>query len=41
MHDPEIFERPFEFIPDRYLKEGKVDPTVIDPEALIFGFGRR
>ena len=41
MHDPEIFERPFEFSPERYLEEGEADPAVIDPEALIFGFGRR
>ncbi|TEB29676.1 cytochrome P450 [Coprinellus micaceus] len=41
MHDPELFERPFEFTPERYLKEGKADSAVIDPESLIFGFGRR
>ena len=41
MHDPEVFERPFDFIPERYLKDGKVDSSVIDPETVIFGFGRR
>ena len=40
MHDPEVFEKPFEFIPERYLREGEAD-SIIDPEALIFGFGRR
>ncbi|KAG2021152.1 cytochrome P450 [Coprinopsis cinerea AmutBmut pab1-1] len=41
MHDPEIYEDPFEFKPERFLKDGKIDPSVLDPEAAIFGFGRR
>ena len=41
MHDRETFEEPFSFIPERYLKDGKIDPSVPDPEVAAFGFGRR
>ncbi|TFK18384.1 oxidoreductase A [Coprinopsis marcescibilis] len=41
MHDPEVFEDPHEFRPERYLKDGKLDNSVLDPEAAAFGFGRR
>ena len=27
--------------PERYLKDGKLDPDVIDPDSAAFGFGRR
>lgn len=37
MHSANTFERPFDFIPERYLKDGKVD----DVEIALFGFGRR
>jgi cytochrome P450 len=41
MHDPEVFERPDDYIPERYLKGGEIDPTVRDPSAAVFGYGRR
>ncbi|KAJ2919074.1 hypothetical protein MD484_g1367, partial [Candolleomyces efflorescens] len=41
MHDPDVFDRPFECIPERYLKDGKIDPSVPDPEIAAFGHGRR
>jgi cytochrome P450 len=41
MHDPDIFDRPFECIPERYLKDGKLNPLVPDPEIAAFGHGRR
>ncbi|KAJ3526568.1 hypothetical protein NMY22_g10111 [Coprinellus aureogranulatus] len=41
MHDPETFEDPFEFKPERYLKDGEIDPSVPDAELAAFGFGRR
>ncbi|KAH6893746.1 cytochrome P450 [Coprinopsis sp. MPI-PUGE-AT-0042] len=42
MHDPNIFDSPMEFRPERYLdKSGKLDPSVLDPEAAAFGYGRR
>ncbi|TEB29702.1 O-methylsterigmatocystin oxidoreductase [Coprinellus micaceus] len=41
MHDPDMFERPFDFAPERYLKDGKINELVPDPEVAAFGFGRR
>ncbi|KAF6751123.1 cytochrome P450 98A3 [Ephemerocybe angulata] len=41
MHDPEVFEKPLDFVPERYLKDGKLNPAVLDPEAAAFGYGRR
>lgn len=41
MHDPEVFEDPESFRPERYLKNGKIDPTVPDGDLAGFGFGRR
>ncbi|KAH6871591.1 O-methylsterigmatocystin oxidoreductase [Coprinopsis sp. MPI-PUGE-AT-0042] len=42
MHDPNVFESPMEFKPERYLdKDGELDPSVLDPEAAAFGYGRR
>jgi cytochrome P450 len=41
LHDPEIYEDPLTYNPDRFLKDGKIDPTVRDPATASFGFGRR
>lgn len=41
LHDPEVFKDPHIYNPDRYLKDGKIDPTVRDPNVASFGFGRR
>lgn len=41
MHDESVYQDPLEFIPDRYLKNGKLDPSVRDPKVAVFGFGRR
>ena len=41
MHDPNIFEDPMIFKPERFLKDGKVCAGVLDPEEATFGFGRR
>ncbi|KAL7280097.1 hypothetical protein ACG7TL_006512 [Trametes sanguinea] len=41
MHDPDIYPEPNKFIPERFIKDGKMDPDVLDPASLVFGFGRR
>ena len=41
LHDPEVFNDPEEFQPERYLKDGKLNPDVRDPDCAAFGFGRR
>ncbi|KAF9044252.1 cytochrome P450 [Panaeolus papilionaceus] len=41
LHDPEVFEHSNQFMPERYLKDGQLDPSVRDPGVAAFGFGRR
>ncbi|KAJ2919372.1 hypothetical protein MD484_g983, partial [Candolleomyces efflorescens] len=41
MHDPDVFEKPFEFMPERYIKDGKIDQSVPDAEYALFGHGHR
>ncbi len=41
LHDPVTYEDPFAFRPERFIKDGKLDPTVQDPTDYMFGFGRR
>jgi len=41
LHDPENFNEPMEYRPERYLKDGKLNPDVIDSDSVAFGFGRR
>jgi cytochrome P450 len=41
MHDPEQFDDPMAFNPERYLKDGKINREVLSPEAGTFGYGRR
>ena len=40
-NDESIYSRPRTFNPERYLKDGKLDYSVKDPEEMVFGFGRR
>ena len=40
LHDPEVYKDPFVYNPDRFLKDGKIDPSVRDP-TMTFGYGRR
>ena len=39
--DPNIYPEPEAFNPDRFLKDGKLNPLVFDPEVRVFGAGRR
>ncbi|KAF5346774.1 hypothetical protein D9756_010418 [Leucocoprinus leucothites] len=32
LHDEEIYQNPSEFIPERFLKDGKINPDIPDPE---------
>ncbi|KAF6752855.1 cytochrome P450 [Ephemerocybe angulata] len=41
MHNEEMFDKPFEFNPERFLKDGNIDPSIPDAEHAAFGFGRR
>ncbi|KAK7678434.1 hypothetical protein QCA50_018494 [Cerrena zonata] len=41
LHDPKEYPEPTCFRPERYLKDGKLNPAVRSPNTLAFGFGRR
>ena len=41
LHDPQRYPQPNEFIPERFLDNGKLDLSSGDPGLMAFGFGRR
>ncbi|KAH8101012.1 cytochrome P450 [Cristinia sonorae] len=41
LHNPVEWPEPEVFNPERFLKDGKINPDVRDPEFGAFGFGRR
>lgn len=41
LHDPEVYPSPYEFKPERFLKDGQLNLNVQDPSIASFGFGRR
>jgi Cytochrome P450 len=41
LHDERVYKNPEEFNPERFLKDGQLDPNVRSPEGAAFGFGRR
>jgi len=40
-YDDEVYPQPQLFDPERFLKDGKLDRSVKDPEDRVFGAGRR
>lgn len=36
-----MYPRPDEFNPDRFIKDGQLNPLIRDPQTTAFGFGRR
>jgi len=41
LHDATVFTEPLEYQPERYLKDGQLDPNTRNPDCAAFGFGRR
>ena len=41
MNDPEVYEAPEVFRPERFIRDGQLDTSVRDPAAFVFGYGRR
>ncbi|KAF8875230.1 cytochrome P450 [Infundibulicybe gibba] len=41
LHDETEYPDPFSFKPERFLKDGQLNPDVRDPAAVVFGYGRR
>ncbi len=41
LHNEEHYPDPFVFRPERFLADGQLDETVLDPDVVAFGFGRR
>ncbi|KAK0185226.1 cytochrome P450, partial [Armillaria mellea] len=40
LHDPAVYDQPFEFKPERFIRTEAKEPE-FDPHKLAFGFGRR
>lgn len=36
-----MYKNPDDFIPDRFIKDGKINEEMRDPGVAAFGFGRR
>ena len=40
-HDEDAYPDPFSFKPERFIKDGQLNPKIRDPAMIAFGFGRR
>ncbi|KAF9476782.1 cytochrome P450 [Pholiota conissans] len=41
LHNEKVYPDPFKFNPDRFIKDGRLDPSIPDPADACWGFGRR
>ncbi|KAF9558599.1 cytochrome P450 [Agrocybe pediades] len=41
LRDEKHYPEPSKFYPERFLKDGKLNPDVLDPIQIVFGWGRR
>lgn len=41
LHEEQYYPDPFAFNPDRFIKDGSLNPDVLDPGIVAFGYGRR
>lgn len=41
LNDEKAYPDPSTFKPERFIRDGKLDPSVQDPEVAAFGYGRR
>ena len=41
LRDGKVYPDAHTFVPDRFLKNGVLNPDVLDPQDVAFGFGRR
>ncbi|OSD07374.1 cytochrome P450 [Trametes coccinea BRFM310] len=41
LHDPVEYPQPDEFRPERFIRDGQLNPDIRDPTQYLFGFGRR
>jgi cytochrome P450 len=40
-HDESVYPDAHTFNPERFLKDGQINPDVKDPEQMLFGYSRR
>lgn len=41
MNDPGVYTDPHLFRPERFIRDGKINPEIRDPGRFVFGYGRR
>ncbi|KAI1782834.1 cytochrome P450 [Ganoderma leucocontextum] len=41
LNDPDVYQDPDVFRPERFIRDGKLDPSARHPAAFAFGYGRR